>query len=145
MKTDIRTRLVRLADSSLKIAQGSEDIRGREVVDKSLEEIGKVSELLVDEADNRVRFLEVRSGGFLGMGATEILLPIDAITSIDDDTVYIDQTRERIAQAPRYAPQLADDRYWEDVYSYYGYPPYWTAGYAYPAFPRRRGSRAKTE
>ena len=143
MKTDTRTRLVKLGDSSLRVAQGSDDIRGRQVVDRSLEDIGKVSELFVDETDNRVRFLEVRSGGFLGMGATEILLPVDAITSIDDDTVYVDQTRERIAQAPRYTPQLADDRYWEDVYTHYGYSPYWTAGYAYPAFPRRKGSRAQ--
>jgi hypothetical protein len=141
MKTDIRTRLVRLSDSNLKIADGSEDIRGHDVVDRSQEEIGTISELLVDEAENRVRFIEVRSGGFLGMGATDILLPVDAITTIDDDSVSVDQTRERIAHAPRYDPQLADDRYWEGVYTYYGYSPYWKEGYTYPVFPRRTGSR----
>jgi hypothetical protein len=60
------------------------------------------------------------------------MIPIEAIT---DDTVRIDQTRRHVEDAPRYDPQLERERYWSDVYAYYGYAPYWGPGYVYPARP----------
>jgi CBS domain-containing protein len=82
-----------------------------------------------------VRFLEVSSGGFLGLGATKFLLPVDAISRITPDVVHINQSRERVAGAPRYDPTLVEERYASDVYSHYGYPPYWGDDYHYPPYP----------
>jgi hypothetical protein len=48
--------------------------------------------------------------------------------------VHIDQTRERVAGAPRYSPTL-EEVDWEELLAYYGYGPFWAAGYAYPPFP----------
>jgi hypothetical protein len=83
-----------------------------------------------------VRFLEIASGGFLGIGRDKTYLPVDAIRSITDDTVTIDQSRDVVANAPDYDPAMVRDR---DSYSslldYYGYGPYWAPGYAYPAYP----------
>ena len=75
------------------------------------EELGKVDDLLIDEREQKVRFLEVTSGGFLGLGATKFLLPVDAITRLTDDSVYINQSRESVAGAPRYDPTLVEERY----------------------------------
>jgi hypothetical protein len=48
--------------------------------------------------------------------------------------VDIDQSGERVAAAPGYDPDLVDDRpYHASLYDYYGYAPYWGAGYTYPA------------
>jgi hypothetical protein len=91
-----------------------------------------VDDLLLDDQEHKVRFLEVASGGFLGLGVTKLLLPVEAITRIMNDTVYINQSRERVAGAPRYDPTLVDKRYVSDLYGHYGYPPYWGAGYIYP-------------
>jgi len=132
--------LVRLSDTELTVADPAEDIRDRQVIDRDGEEIGEVDDLLIDEADKRVRFLEVASGGFLGLGKTKFLLPVEAITRISDDTVYVSQTRQHIAGAPHYDPDLihqeaSEGGYYEGVYRHYGYPPYWGPGSVYPPYP----------
>jgi CBS domain-containing protein/sporulation protein YlmC with PRC-barrel domain len=142
--------LVRLSDTDLTLADPTEDIRGRKTLDMAGEELGEVDDLLIDEREQKVRFLEVTSGGFLGLGATKFLLPVDAITRITDDAVYISQSREHVAGAPGYDPTLVDERYVSEVYSHYGYPPYWGSDYRYPPYPyyaasTRRGREAEAD
>jgi CBS domain-containing protein len=127
--------LLRLSDTDLTLADRSEDIRGRKALDMADEELGRIDDLLIDEREHKVRFLQVASGGVLGLGATKFLLPVDAIMRITSDAVYINQTREKIAGAPHYDPELVDERYVGDLYGHYGYPPYWGLGYEYPPYP----------
>jgi sporulation protein YlmC with PRC-barrel domain len=106
------------------------------VVDNAGEEIGEIEDLMIDDQESKVRFLQVGSGGFLGLGEKKVLIPVDAITRIDEDHVHIDRTREHVAGGPDYDPSLVrDEGYWADTYAYYGYGPFWAAGYAYPAYP----------
>ncbi|HEX2153808.1 MAG TPA: PRC-barrel domain-containing protein [Acidimicrobiia bacterium] len=130
--------LIRLNDTDLDLTNPSEDVRGEMVVDAEGNELGKVDELLIDETKRRVRFLEVGSGGFLGIGEEKRLIPIDAVTSVDDE-VHIDKTRQHVAGAPNYDPDVARtrDTYYGDYYGYYGYAPFWTPGYTYPGYPHR--------
>jgi len=128
-------RLVRLSDTNLTLAEQGEDIRGLKVLDMAGEELGTVNDLFIDEQERKVRFLEVASGGFLGLGATKFLLPVDTISRITADVVHINQSRERVAGAPQYDPTLVEERYASDVYSHYGYPPYWGVDYTYPPYP----------
>lgn len=131
-----KTALYRLGDMNLTIADRSEDIRGRRVVDRAGEDLGTVEDLLVDDRERKVRFIEVASGGFLGLGETKFLISVDAITDVGEEAVHIDQTRDRVAGAPRYAPELVtDQRHWNELYGYYGYAPFWSPGYVYPLFP----------
>lgn len=138
MATDTqRAGLVKLGDTDLTVADPAEDIRGRMVLDRAGDEIGKVDALFIDDQETKVRFLEVSSGGFLGIGSDKVLIPVDAITRIDEH-VHIDQTRQHVAGAPKYDPSLAadyDTDYWGGAYGYYGYTPYWGPGYIYPAYP----------
>jgi sporulation protein YlmC with PRC-barrel domain len=135
MATSAKRTLQLMRDEHLTTRDRSEDIRSRKVVDAAGQDIGKVEGLLIDEQDEKVRFLRVASGGFLGMGRSKVLIPVEAITRITHDTVHIDQTRERIAGAPEYNPDLVDDRYYENLYGYYNYQPFWGAGYVYPLYP----------
>lgn len=133
--------LTRLGDTEFTVADPSEDIRGHSVIDQSGEDIGTVDGLLIDDAEHKVRFLHVAAGGFLGIGEKTFLIPVDAISSIEDDQVRVDQRRERIVGGPVYDPDLAEQpNSFEDSYGYYGYMPFWGAGYAYPglAASRRR-------
>jgi sporulation protein YlmC with PRC-barrel domain len=132
---ETKAALLRLSDTDLTLADRTEDIRGRTVLDEKGEELGEVNDLFIDDREHKVRFLEVSSGGFLGLGATKFLLPVDAITRITDKAVYVNQSRERVAGAPRYDPDLVDERYVSGVYSHYGYPPYWGPDYRYPPYP----------
>lgn len=125
-----------LSETDTVLANFEDDIRDRTVLDASGEEIGTVDDLLIDNSEQRVRFLRVESGGFLGIGATTFLIPVDAITQVDDDAIHIDRTRNIVADAPVYDPELVDQTYLDQVYNYYGYTPYWGPGYVYPRLPR---------
>ncbi len=75
----------------------------------------------------------VEHGGFLGFGQTESFIPVDAITTISQDEVAINHSREHIAAAPPYDPELMEiPEYPSRISSYYGYSPFWNAGYVYP-------------
>ena len=85
--------------------------------------------------------LEVRAGGFLGLGDRHFLLPVGAITSISAGEVHVNQTRERVAGSPAYDPAIIVARTrndWEPYYGYYGYLPYWGSAFTYPYFPISR-------
>ena len=128
-------RLLRLSDSTLTLEKPADDLRTHRVFDSDGEEIGKVEDLFIDEAENKVRFMLVTSGGFLGLGAEQILIPVDAISGIDEKGVHIAHGREHISGAPQYDPELVDQEYYQSLYGYYGYGPFWSAGYMYPNYP----------
>jgi len=130
--------LLKLSDTDMTLASAAEDIRGRKVVDAHGEDVGDVDDLMIDDTENKVRFIRVASGGFLGMGAQKFLIPVDAIKQIKDDKVVVSHDRETIAGAPAYDPDVVDERYYDNLYGYYGYGPYWGAGYMYPGYPYLR-------
>jgi sporulation protein YlmC with PRC-barrel domain len=132
---EAKTTLVRLSDTDLTVADRADDIRGRDVLDMAGEQLGEVDDLFIDGRERKVRFLQVASGGFLGLGTTKFLIPVDAIMRVTEDAVYISQSRERVAVAPAYDPTLVDERYQDEVYGHYGYPPYWAPDYRYPPYP----------
>ncbi len=130
------SNLVKLGDTDLTVADPAEDIRGRTILDADRNEIGMVDGLLLDQDEGKVRLLEAGAGGFLGIGEKKFLIPVDAITRIDDEHVHIDRSREHVAGAPEYDPELANRAdYYNSVYGYWGYAPYWAPGYVYPAYP----------
>ncbi|MGY1634623.1 PRC-barrel domain-containing protein [Geodermatophilus sp. SYSU D01186] len=132
-RSDTAGWLVRLSETNLTVADPAADVRGRRAVDKGGQEVGTVDDLLVDDQENKVRLLRIGAGGFLGMGKEHFLVPVEAVTSVDRDTVTIDRGRERLGDVPAYDPALAyDDAYYSDVYGWWGYGPYWQAGSVYP-------------
>lgn len=137
--------LEKLSDTGLVLADRMQDIRGHTVRDSHREEIGHVSGLFIDSELRKVRMLEIRVGGFLGIGNRHFLLPVDAITGVSHDEIAVDETRERIVASPVYDPALIVEPFeqsWEPFYGYYGLAPYWSPGYQYPQFPTSRGDIA---
>ncbi len=133
MTNNQTSTLYTLGDRGQTVSGSANDVRGREVKDKDGAGIGKVADLIIDEQEQKVRFLLVEHGGFLGFGEKKTLIPVDAVTKVTEDEVDIDQSGERIKSAPGYDPKLINDRpYHASLYNYYGYGPYWGAGYAYP-------------
>ena len=125
--------LVRLSDSDETVADKASDIRGRHVVDKNNQPLGKIDALLLDEKEQKIRFFEVASGGFLGLGAAKSLIPIDAITKITEHEVHINQSAEKVTKAPAYNPELINQpQFYERTYGHYGMVPFWGMNYIYP-------------
>jgi hypothetical protein len=117
--------LTRLSDTDRTVASAAEDIRGRMAKDKAGRDLGTIEGLLIDDDEQKVRFMEVGSGGFLGLGESKSLIPIEAITRVTPDAIYIGHTLEHVAGAPHYDPKLVHTEleYFFDLLPYYGYPP----------------------
>ena len=129
MPKDDAPILIKLRDSGQTVADPADDLRGRRVQDRDGQDIGTVHDLLVDSAEHKIRMLRLEHGGILGFGATSSFVPVQAISRITDETVYINQTSDTIAGAPRYDPDLADQTdYYANTYGYYGYMNFWGPG-----------------
>ena len=118
--------LSKLSGSKLTVADNAEDVRGRKVLDQAGEDVGTVVDLMIDDRESKVRFLLVGAGGFLGLGEKTVLIPVDAITKVTADAVYINHTREHIAGGPEYDPEMVSDiGRLASMYYHYGYRPDW--------------------
>ncbi|MDQ2681824.1 MAG: PRC-barrel domain-containing protein, partial [Candidatus Eremiobacteraeota bacterium] len=122
------SKLERLSDTGLILADEHQDIRDRKVVDRHGKDIGHVADLFIDEQERKVRMLVIGAGGFLGLGERHFLLPVDAVTEVTKGEVHVNVTLERIVESPVYDPSLiaapAQDA-WAPYYGYYGFAPYW--------------------
>lgn len=102
--TENAGNLIKLSDTTQTIADPDADVRGRKVVDSNGDDIGEVDDLLVDDQENKVRFLRVGAGGFLGIGEQHFLVPVDAVERIDSDRVHITRDRASLSDVPTYDP-----------------------------------------
>lgn len=130
--------LVSLSDTNLPIRDTAQDTRGKAVVDRKGEEIGKVKDVFVDEQAGKVRMLEIASGGFLGMGETTFLVPVDGISNIDQDTIQLSQERSKFTDAPKYDPNRVDEKFVTDTYRFHNASPWWDPNYKDPGYPSYR-------
>ncbi len=133
------SELERLRDSDLALSDWGTDIRGSRVVDPSGEISGHVSGLYVDVRERKVRMLELRTGGFLGIGERHAILPIEAVSRVHGDVVYVNEPRGRIVHSPGYDPKLVvrpSASAWEPYYSYYGISPLWGGSFVPPTLPK---------
>lgn len=120
--------LQKLNNTDLSLSDSTQDTRGYMVRDRHGEEIGRVSDLFIDERERSVRMLQVSAGGVLGLGDEHFLVPVEAIAHVSKDEIHVDQTREHVVNSPKYNPNLISRpprEYWEPFYGYYGFSPYW--------------------
>jgi len=132
------SQLENLDDTSLTLADESEDIRGRNVIDRDGADIGQVSGLFIDTDESKVRMLEVRAGGFLGFGERHVLIPVGAVISVSKDDVRVNRSREHVMNSPAYDPKLAPlavNASWDSFYGYYDLPASGGFGSSGPSVP----------
>jgi sporulation protein YlmC with PRC-barrel domain len=129
--TDInQIGLVSLEESGLSVEQPADDLRGLTVVDPHHHRVGTVDDLIIDEHERRARLLVVTSGGLLGLGLTKRLIPVDAVTRVDEQ-VHIEALHTQVHSAES-DPTLDLTRAYHEMCTHYGYGPFWGAGYVNP-------------
>ena len=114
--------VAKLSEEAVALKDPSQDLRGREVYDRDGNPIGTVEDLYVDPGSQyEVRFLDVESGGFLGIGEKHFLIPIEAVADANEDRVTIAEDREKIKSAPDVPlnPVITPDNR-QRLYDYYG-------------------------
>lgn len=98
--------LRRLRDSRLQLEDPGDDLRGRPVIDDRGTRLGRITSVLIDEADGRARFLRLRSGGILGVGGQTTLLPVEVIIRVSREAVAVAGDRSGAASTPAYRPRF---------------------------------------
>ena len=107
-------------------------IIGDKVVNTAGEQLGSITELMIDLDDGLIAYAVLSFGGILGMGNKLFAIPWEAITiDTENHDVILDVDKEVLENAPGF-----DKDNWPDnakyeagwllgVYEYYGYSPYW--------------------
>jgi sporulation protein YlmC with PRC-barrel domain len=109
--------LVKLDDFEGELEEHWQDIQGHTVLDKHGNEVGTVEELYIYEDAQAVHLIKVAGS------ERHFLIPIDAVTTIGDEGVNVEQDKEMILGSPEYesdeVPDLETSR---AAYAHYGYP-----------------------
>jgi sporulation protein YlmC with PRC-barrel domain len=112
-----------LDNSDPSLGDPADDLRGLTVVDACHHRVGEVDGLIIDEEHRRARLLVVASGGVVGLVRMRRLVPVEAVTRVDD-VVHIDVSHVQVHRA-EYDPDLAPSLAYQQMCTHYGYPPFW--------------------
>jgi sporulation protein YlmC with PRC-barrel domain len=115
--------LFRLSESDLAPGDPDQDLRGRRVFDLS-GEIGTVEDLYLDKEERKARFLLIDSADFLGLGERYFMIPMDAVSEVEADRVKVNETRDKVQDAPVFNPEAGgpDPYIQRGLYDHYGLP-----------------------
>ena len=115
-----------LTSSGLELDDPSRDIRGRDISDRDDNMVGTVSELLIDPTQRIPRMLVLETGGLLGMGKKQYLVPLEAVQD-DGGQLHMQWHKDEITNEPEYRPADGEEEelQYVQVYAAYDIRPYW--------------------
>lgn len=115
--------------TNLRIQKASEII-GRSVQDDRGENLGKIKDLVIDPDRNRISYVVLTFGGFLGFGDKLFAMPTGvlqmpgtggyAVLSVDKEHLKAAKGFDK-----DHWPNLADAKVASGIYEFYGERPYW--------------------
>jgi hypothetical protein len=100
-----------------------QELRQKRVFDSGNRDIGQVANLYAEEDSRRLRFVDVVTSGFLGLGRKHCLVPVEAITDQAPGSITLGVDRRTLESAPAFFnPQIApDERLQRATREHYGY------------------------
>lgn len=105
-------------------------LKGDKVVNHQGEDLGNIEDLMIDLEGGRIAYAVLSFGGFLGMGDKLFAIPWDAMT-VDQENkrLVLNVDKDLLKQAPGFDknnwPDMTDPAWGAELYTYYGYRPYW--------------------
>jgi sporulation protein YlmC with PRC-barrel domain len=100
---------------------------GTHVKNPQGEYLGRIEDFIIEK--NRIAYIVIVHGGFVGMGGKRIAVPYDACSFDHKGQGFVlDVSRERLWSAPAFlrSTDLASRKWAEDTYRFFGLQPYWT-------------------
>ena len=119
----VEPNIVKLSGSDFHLEEPWQDIRGFDVYDVEGDKIGSVEDFYVDREAHVTRFLDVKAGGFLGIGKKHFLIPVEEVTRnvSEEDRVTVNHERDTVLDSPDFDPEVAPDlSFQRAVYAHYG-------------------------
>lgn len=101
-----------------------------DVVNPQGEELGTIEELMIDLDLGRIAYAVLSFGGFLGLGDKLFAIPWDALQlDAEEERFVLDVDKEMLEDAPGFNkddwPETIERQWLGEVYTFYGYDPYW--------------------
>lgn len=120
----------------------ADTLTGNKLFTSDHEEIGKITEIMLDVRSGRIAYAVLASGGFLGMGGKLHAIPWSALTLDTDEKCFrLDVTAERVKNAPAFDkehwPSMGDEQWGSSLHQYYNRKPYWLAARSVTESPPR--------
>jgi len=105
-------------------------LTGDRVRNSAGEDLGKIEEIMIDVQTGRVAYAVLSFGGFLGIGDKLFAVPWEAMTLNEADHEFVmNVDKAALENAPGFDkdnwPDMADPTWGSQVFSHYGYKPYW--------------------
>ena len=109
----------------------ADTLQGDEVRNAADENLGEITDIMIDVPTGRVAYAVMSVGGVLGMGSKLFAIPWSALQLDTENKCFrMNVPKERFEHAPGFDkdhwPTMADQRWAEDVHSFYGARPYWS-------------------
>ncbi|MFM0350013.1 PRC-barrel domain-containing protein [Paraburkholderia sp. RL17-347-BIC-D] len=110
----------------------ADTLDGTKVVTSDGEDVGKISDIMLDVRAGRIAYAVLSEGGFLGMGTTLHAMPWSALTLDTDAKCFrVDISAQQLKDDPGFDkdhwPAMADTTWGTQVHQYYNRYPYWSA------------------
>lgn len=107
-------------------------LKGTKVISSDGEDVGKISDIMLDVRGGRVAYAVLSEGGFLGMGTNLHAIPWSALTLDTDEKCFrVSLAAQRIKEDPGFDkdhwPSMADAAWGTTIHQYYNRDPYWSA------------------
>ncbi|MCO5100577.1 MAG: PRC-barrel domain-containing protein [Burkholderiaceae bacterium] len=100
-------------------------IIGADVENAKGDKIGEIKDMMVDTRNEKVRYVVLSHGGFLGIGDKLFAYPMSMVRTkgTDSDKLVMNVSKERLEKAPGFDkdkwPSFADNKYTGQVDKYY--------------------------
>jgi sporulation protein YlmC with PRC-barrel domain len=105
-------------------------VLGAKVINAAREDLGKIEDLVIDTRNGRAAYAILSFGGVLGMGDKHFAIPWEALSfDLSEKVVVLNIDKDRLKNAPGFDkdswPDMSDTAWGTQLYSHYGYRPYW--------------------
>jgi sporulation protein YlmC with PRC-barrel domain len=127
----------RIAGSGVGAGPGPEvmaaaTLDGNKVMSSDGQDLGKISDIMLDVRSGRIAYAVLTEGAFLGMGGTLHAIPWRSLTLDTDRKCFrLDATAEQVKSSPGFDkdhwPAMADRAWGTSVHQFYHREPYWEA------------------
>jgi len=136
-----RTGIIASSERRRVLSAGT--LAGDRVRNPAGEDLGKIEEIMIDIPSGQVAYAVLSFGGFLGMGNKLFAVPWKAMTLDEDAHEFIlNVDKETLERAPGFDkdnwPDMADPQWGSQVYTHYGYKPYWESAVDVDVVEERR-------
>ncbi len=137
MRQDYNTsgtsRVIGDAEHPTRRVMSASSLTGDRVRNSAGEDLGKVEEIMVDVPTGRIAYAVLSFGGFLGMGNKLFAIPWQALTLDEAEHEFVlNVDKQTLENAPGFDkdnwPDMADPTWGGQIFSHYGYEPYWNPG-----------------